>query len=271
MSELNQTNVNPQVASKHGVSQGQSTQPGRIDQSQSKSNPKGHTTAQPVSQVPGRVETQQQNDSEVPLHLILSGRTGAVNSNAPSSVQAAAVAVPANGATSQGRLMSEQEYLNSLHKENVAAPLMVAGIACVAAIFVHFVVGSINAGVVGGFIFSFLAVITLAFSIGVCFFVAKTAAAIFGEDYGNTIELLGKVAAVCGGYEIVFGGLTLFMNPLFAVIVGFPAIVLLAFFLIGMDAFQAFVFALASTALKFLISLLIIGTIFNAAMSAVGV
>jgi len=119
----------------------------------------------------------------------------------------------------------------------------------------------------------FLAVMVVAtpcqllIAIPVALFVGK----IFGEDFGAFWPLSLRVCAAIALHELgVVGILILLQQPFLTVIFGVPVLVMSVMWMVGMDFFQGFVFAMICGVIKFVITMLFVGAMFNIAMSGLG-
>ncbi|MFB3137851.1 MAG: hypothetical protein ACE10B_01350, partial [Phycisphaerales bacterium] len=85
--------------------------------------------------------------------------------------------------------------------------------------------------------------VVLAVSVVLSTFAAWVVTKMFGEDFRSLSGLLLRVSAVVAAQFLLFLGLTAVIGPIPAILASVPILLVLSMWLLGMNLFQAFVFA----------------------------
>jgi len=174
----------------------------------------------------------------------------------------------APAAAGEAKFMTEEQYLGALKDSDNSLPLLIISVAGALLCLYYGYTGFAGGGPFGAAFTVAGGAIALLLSIGLSFVVAKIVGALFGEDFGNFLELFTKVTAFAMAYDLFMVGVGMIMGPLFGLLFGLPAVLVLAIWLIGMDFFQAMVFAMASVAIKFMLMMVLAGAILGAVASS---
>jgi len=227
--------------------------------------------------LPARIRPTDEEKS-IPLHALFgssSADTGTTAARRPASrVTPTHTAPPttkgATGAAAAPAVLSDDQFLDSLHTDNIA-PLVGMAVGFTSLLLLaNGLVGAHGGGVTVGAFAAVASGLTLLVAVGLSFVVAKLVAMMFHADFGTFKELFLKVTAMCAAYDLVMLGVGMVAGPLFGLFLGLPALLILAVWLVGMDLFQAMVFAMVGTCLKFVLSMVLVGVLLGAAFAGAG-
>ncbi len=140
--------------------------------------------------------------------------------------------------------MSEEEYFRRNMSENHAFPFLLTLVCSGSCLFIYSMQGLAEGGTV-------LAT-SMAIAVGILLVastLAGTAAAwfvskIFAKNFGSLGVLMLHIAAISSTELLLYFGLSTVMGPYLPLLVGLPMLILLTCWLVGMNLYQAFVFAI---------------------------
>ena len=168
-------------------------------------------------------------------------QTAAPVANVTPPLPLAGVVTTATGET--GVFISEQQILDEVMKENHTLPVAVAVLCGGLTLVIYAAQGLAQAGPVGAIGMGVLMGVVLAVSVVLSTFAAWVVSKMFGEDFGSLSGLLLRVSAVVAAQFLLFLGLTAVIGPILAILASVPILLALSVWLLGMNLFQAFVFA----------------------------
>ena len=140
--------------------------------------------------------------------------------------------------------MSEEEFFRKSMRENHVMPLLLTlvcgGLCLVLYTTQGFSEGGTELARSMAMGIGALLVATTLIGTAAAWFVSK----IFAENFGSLGVLMLHVAAVSCTELLIYLGISTMMGPITALLVGLPILIVLSFWLVGMNLFQAFVFAI---------------------------
>ena len=143
-----------------------------------------------------------------------------------------------------GTFISEDEYFQKNMRENHTLPLLLT-VGCGGLCLVLYTMRAFSEG--GTELATSMAIgisILLAASTltgtAAAWFVSK----IFGENFGSIGVLTLHIAAVSCTELLIYLGVNTLIGPLMSLLIGLPCLIILSIWLVGMNLFQAFVFAI---------------------------
>ena len=139
--------------------------------------------------------------------------------------------------------MSEEEYFRKNMSENHAFPILLTLVCGGSSLFIYTMQGFAEGGTAlataMAMAISILLVAATVIGTLTAWFVAK----IFAENFGSFGVLMLRIAAVSSTELLLYFGLSTVIGPILSMLVGMPILILLTCWLVGMNLFQAFVFA----------------------------
>ena len=143
----------------------------------------------------------------------------------------------------RGTFMTEEEYFRKSMSENHAFPVLLTMVCGGSSLFIYTMQGFEEGGTAlataMAIAISILLVTATVIGTLAAWFVAK----IFAENFGSFGVLMLRIAAVSSTELLLYFGLSTVIGPYLSLLVGLPILILLTCWLVGMNLFQAFVFA----------------------------
>ena len=143
-----------------------------------------------------------------------------------------------------GTFMSEEEYFRKSMSENHAFPVLLTLVCAGSSLSIYTMKGLSEGGTTMAtsmaLAVGILLVATTVIGTLTAWFVAK----IFDENFGSFGVLMLRIAAVSSTELLLYFGLSTVIGPYLPLLVGLPMLILLTCWLVGMNLFQAFVFAI---------------------------
>ncbi len=166
-----------------------------------------------------------------------------------------------------GTFISEDEFFRKNMRENHTLPLLLT-VGCGGLCLVLYTMRAFSEG--GTELATSMAIgisILLAASTltgtAAAWFVAK----IFGENFGSIGVLTLHIAAVSCTELLIYLGVSTVMGPITSLLVGLPCLIILSVWLVGMNLFQAFVFAIVLKIVEVLLISFILMSVASAMMA----
>ena len=166
-----------------------------------------------------------------------------------------------------GTFISEEEFFRKSMRENHTLPLILT-VGCGGLCLVLYTMRAFSEG--GTELATSMAIgisILLAASTltgtAAAWFVAK----IFGENFGSIGVLTLHIAAVSCTELLIYLGVSTVMGPITSLLVGLPCLIILSVWLVGMNLFQAFVFAIVLKIVEVLLISFILMSVASAMMA----
>ena len=143
-----------------------------------------------------------------------------------------------------GTFMSEEEYFRKSMSENHAFPVLLTLVCAGSSLSIYTMKGLSEGGTTMAtsmaLAVGILLVATTVIGTLTAWFVAK----IFAENFGSLGVLTLRIAAVSSTELLLYFGLSTVIGPYLPLVVGLPMLILLTCWLVGMNLYQAFVFAI---------------------------
>ncbi len=166
-----------------------------------------------------------------------------------------------------GTFISEDEFFRKNMRENHTLPLLLT-VGCGGLCLVLYTMRAFSEG--GTELATSMAIgisILLAASTltgtAAAWFVAK----IFGENFGSIGVLTLHIAAVSCTELLIYLGVNTLIGPLMSLLIGLPCLIFLSVWLVGMNLFQAFVFAIVLKIVEMLLISFILMSVASAMMA----
>ncbi len=166
-----------------------------------------------------------------------------------------------------GTFISEDEFFRKNMRENHTLPLLLT-VGCGGLCLVLYTMRAFSEG--GTELATSMAIgisILLAASTltgtAAAWFVSK----IFGENFGSIGVLTLHIAAVSCTELLIYLGANTLIGPLMSLLIGLPCLIFLSVWLVGMNLFQAFVFAIVLKIVEVLLISFILMSVASAMMA----
>lgn len=166
-----------------------------------------------------------------------------------------------------GTFISEDEFFRKNMRENHTLPLILT-VGCGGLCLVLYTMRAFSEG--GTELATSMAIgisILLAASTltgtAAAWFVSK----IFGENFGSIGVLTLHIAAVSCTELLIYLGVNTLIGPLMSLLIGLPCLIFLSVWLVGMNLFQAFVFAIVLKIVEVLLISFILMSVASAMMA----
>ena len=140
--------------------------------------------------------------------------------------------------------MSEEEYFRKSMSENHAFPVLLTLVCAGSSLSIYTMKGLSEGGTTMATSMALAVGILLVATTVIGTFVAWFVSKIFAENYGSFGGLMLRIAAVSSTELLLFFGLSTVIGPVLSLLAGLPLLILLSCWMVGMNLFQAFVFAI---------------------------
>ncbi len=166
-----------------------------------------------------------------------------------------------------GTFISEDEFFRKNMRENHTLPLLLTvgcgGLCLVLYTMQAFSEGGTELATSMAIGISILLAASTLTGAAAAWFVAK----IFGENFGSIGELTLHIAAVSCTELLIYLGVSTLIGPLMSLLIGLPCLIILSIWLVGMNLFQAFVFAIVLKIVEVLLISFILMSVASAMMA----
>ncbi len=166
-----------------------------------------------------------------------------------------------------GVFIPEHQVFDEVMKENHTLPAAVAVLCGGLTLGIYAAQGLAQAGPVGAIGMCVLMGVVLAVSVVLSTFAAWVVTKLFGENFGSLGGLFLRVSAVVAAQFLLFLGLTAVIGPIPAMLESVPILVVLSVWLLGMNLFQAFVFAVILKMIEWVLVALVMFSIASAMLA----